>query len=326
MATTIEELQKKLNSNTYTPKTDEQIQTEAQNKYKGAYEQNKLNAQQAYDTTAQQLRNQLATLGTAYDRQAEAAKEATAASISAADRRSIGRGMQRSSYNAATLANLQNQGNETLADIQEDRTAAEAALAEQQKLAAEQLQQQLAQLDSSYATDVQAAIDALKEQEYARQTESDQYVNNLLMQLYEMEEASRANDLALKLQEEQLKAAQRENGTLVSAGSSGAPSAGSSSSGTSSNKRVTGSSSGVVPTATQTDNSEALSLLERLSGLNGNSGSTLANKASAAGSGLMNGLRNLLGAAAGKASTPVTNNKTLLIENFKKDKAVKKVY
>lgn len=327
MATTIEELQKKLNTSTYTPKTDEQIQTEAQNRYKGTYEQNRLNVQQNYDTTAQALRNQLATLGTAYERQQEQAKENTAAAISAADRRSIGRGMQRSSYNAATLANLQQQGNETLADIAEDRTAAENAIAEQQTLAAQQLQEQLAKLDSGYASDVQAAIDALKEQEYARQTEADQYVNTLLMQLYEMQENSKANDLALKLQEEQLKAAQRENGTLVSAGSSGASPSGSSSGGTSSGKRITGSSSGVVSAAKQSDNSEALSLLERLSGLNSSGGSTLTSMRRAAGSSLKNGLKSLLDAAVGKASTPVGyNNKLQLVENSKKDKAVKKVY
>lgn len=263
MATTIEELQKKLNSNIYTPKTDEytpktdeQIRPEAQNKYKGTYEQNRLNAQQACDMTAQQLRNQPATLGTAYEQQAETAKGATAASISAADRNSISRGMQRSSYNAATLANLQNQGNETIADIMEDRTAAEAALAEQQTLAAQQLQQ-LAQLDSSCASDVQAAIDTLKEQEYARQIESEQYVNNLLMQLYEMEENSRANDLALKLQEEQLKAAQRQNSTSSGGGSS------------SGSAGKTSASTATVSTQ-PANNTEAL--LEKLSGLNSNSG------------------------------------------------------
>lgn len=279
MATTIEELQKKLNTSTYTSKTDEQIQTEAQNRYKGIYEQNRLNVQQNYDTTAQALRNQLATLGTAYERQQEQAKENTAAAISAADRRSIGRGMQRSSYNAATLANLQQQGNETLADIAEDRTAAENAIAEQQTLAAQQLQEQLAKLDSGYASDVQAAIDALKEQEYERQTESEQYTNNLLMQLYEMQEASRANDLALKLQEEQLKAIQRENGSAGTV-SSGTPSSASSGSKSSGSKPA--AANVVLP---QVDD-DSMALLNALSGLSGGSsnGSVLGNAFASLGS------------------------------------------
>lgn len=210
---TIEELRAKLQTSAYQPKTDEQMQQEAQNRYKGVYEQQKLSAQQNYDSTAQALQNQLATLGTAYDRQAKEAQAATDAAISAADRRSLSRGMQRSSYNAATLANLANKGNEVLADIQADRTAAEGDIAGKQTLAAQQLRDQLAQLDNTYAADVQAAIDALKEQEYARQQEADQYNNSLLMQLFEMEEAAKDNELARALQEEKLRAARQENGT-----------------------------------------------------------------------------------------------------------------
>lgn len=332
MATTIEELQKKLNTSTYTPKTDEQIQTEAQNRYKGTYEQNRLNVQQNYDTTAQALRNQLATLGTAYERQQEQAKENTAAAISAADRRSIGRGMQRSSYNAATLANLQQQGNETLADIAEDRTAAENAIAEQQTLAAQQLQEQLAKLDSGYASEVQAAIDALKEQEYARQTEADQYVNNLLMQLYEMQENSKANDLALKLQEEQLKAAQRENGSYAAPVTGGAAGGGSSS-----GSAGGSASSGAAKKAAvqnvqlpQTD-ADSMALLNTLAGLT----STQSKQASGMPSQpLLSGLLNMV--TGGIASKILSGTKSVspnagartatTTKNKKETNTVKKVY
>lgn len=263
MPTTIEELQQKLNSSTYTPKTDEQIQTEAQNKYKGVYEQNKLNAQQNYDTTAQALKNQLATLGTAYERQAKQARENTALSVSAADRRSLGRGMQRSSYNAATLANLQALGNETLAGIEADRTAAEAAIAERQTLAAQQLQQQLAQLDSSYASDVQAAIDALRNQDYERQTEATQYANALLLQMYELQEQQKANELALKLQEEQLKAAQRAN---EEAAKETTQSSGGSSGGTKKPAVVETKPDPVTPSQSNTDATALLNTLAQMTG------------------------------------------------------------
>ena len=306
MPTTIEELQQKLNANTYTPKTDEQIQAEAQNQYKGVYEQNRLNAQQNYDTTAQALKNQLATLGTAYERQAKQAQENTALSISAADRRSLGRGMQRSSYNAATLANLQALGDETLAGIEADRTAAEAAIAAQQTLAAQQLQQQLAQLDSSYASDVQAAIDALRNQDYERQTEADKYANALFMQMFELQEQQKANELALKLQEEQLKAAQRENAEAeANTGASG-------STGSSGGTKAPVPTVSPAPSATPSlkPNTDAMNLLNQLSGLTENKTLTLPTvNVPPVVKGVVSGLANMLvGNKAKKTTTTTTKS------------------
>lgn len=258
---TMEELRAKLQTSTYQPKTEEQMQQEAQNRYRGVYEQQKLSAQQNYDATAQALQNQLATLGTAYDRQAKEAQAATDAAISAADRRSLSRGMQRSSYNAATLANLANKGNEALADIQADRTAAEGDIAGKQTLAAQQLRDQLAQLDNTYAADVQAAIDALKEQEYARQQEADQYNNNLLMQLFEMEEAVKDNELARALQEEKLRAARGASG---GSSSSGSGSSGGTTGGVTGNTAPANTAFGTVTPETTAG---AVDLLNRLDGM-----------------------------------------------------------
>lgn len=269
---TVEELRAKLQTNSYTPKTEQQIQEEAQARYKGTYDQQRLSAQQGYDTTAQALKNQLSTLGTAYDRQMQEAQKATDLAISAADRRSLGRGMQRSSYNAATLGNIALKGNETLADIQADRTAAENDIAERQALASQQLQEQLANLDNTYAADVQAAIDALKEQELARQNEADQYNNNLLLQLYELQEAEKANDAALQLQEEKLRAARLENDlaelaagrTGSGSGSTGGSSTGGGSAGGGTNPQV-----GNVPpnAANPADNAAAMAFLNSLGGI-----------------------------------------------------------
>ena len=225
---TIEELKQQLNTNAYTPKTEEQIRAEAEAQNRGIYEQNRLSAQQYYDTTIQALQSQLASLGTSYDRQIEEAAKATQATISSRDRANLNRGMQRSSYNAATLANIALQGDKALAQIQEDRTAAESALAGQKTLAERQLAEQLAQLDSTYATDVQAAIDALKEQEYNRQLENTQYLNNLYMQLYQLEEERKANDVALAIKQEQLKSLKgSSSGSSGSGGSGGGSGSGS---------------------------------------------------------------------------------------------------
>lgn len=271
---TVEELRAKLQTNTYTPKTEQQIQEEAQARYKGTYDQQRLSAQQGYDTTAQALKNQLSTLGTAYDRQMQEAQKATDLAISAADRRSLGRGMQRSSYNAATLGNIALKGNKTLADIQADRTAAENDIAERQALASQQLQERLANLDNTYAADVQAAIDALKEQELARQNEADQYNNNLLLQLYELQETEKANDAALQLQEEKLRAARLENdlaelaagrtGAATGSGSGGGSSTGGGATGGGTNPQV----GNVPPNATNpADNAAAMAFLNSLGGI-----------------------------------------------------------
>lgn len=265
---TVEELRAKLQTNSYTPKTEQQIQEEAQARYKGTYDQQRLSAQQGYDTTAQALKNQLSTLGTAYDRQMQEAQKATDLAISAADRRSLGRGMQRSSYNAATLGNIALKGNETLADIQADRTAAENDIAERQALASQQLQEQLANLDNTYAADVQAAIDALKEQELARQNEADQYNNNLLLQLYELQEAEKANDAALQLQEEKLRAARLENDLAELAAGRTVTGTGSGSTGDKTGGGTNPQVGNVPPNAANpADNAAAMAFLNSLGGI-----------------------------------------------------------
>jgi hypothetical protein len=195
MATTLEELQRQLNMNSYTPKTDEQIAQEAQNKYKSQYDAQRLAAQQQAEATDLGLQQQLSQLGTSYDRQMEEAQKATRQAMSQFDRYSLGRGMQRSSYNAASLANLNAQGNKTLNDIQQQRTDQEGNIAAQRALAQQQLAAQLANLDTGYASDVQAAIDALRDQEYERGQAGQQYTNNLLMQLYQLGQTEEQNAL-----------------------------------------------------------------------------------------------------------------------------------
>lgn len=195
MATTLEELQRQLNMNSYTPKTDEQIAQEAQNKYKSQYDAQRLAAQQQAEATDLGLQQQLNQLGTSYDRQMEEAQKATRQAMSRFDRYSLGRGMQRSSYNAASLANLNAQGNKTLNDIQQQRTDQEGNIAAQRALAQQQLAAQLANLDTGYASDVQAAIDALRDQEYERGQAGQQYTNNLLMQLYQLGQSEEQNAL-----------------------------------------------------------------------------------------------------------------------------------
>lgn len=224
MPTSLEDLQRQLNTSTYTPKTDEQIAQQAQNQFRSQYDAQRLAAQQQADATDLGLQQQLAQLGTSYDRQAEEAQKATRQAMSQFDRYSLGRGMQRSSYNAASLANINNQGNKTLADIQQARTDQEGNIAAQRALAQQQLAAQLANLDTGYAADVQAAIDQIRDQEYERGLAGQQYQNQLLMQLYQMGQTEEQNALqteAQRLQNQLLQLQIANYGAKHSGGGSG---------------------------------------------------------------------------------------------------------
>ena len=185
MAMTLKQLEEQLNMQTYTPKTDEQLQAEAENRYKSQYTQNRTSAQQAYDTSALALDQQRAGLETSYAKQAEQAAQATRQNYAAADRQSLTRGMQRSSYNNATLANINNAGAKTQNEIRQALTTAQGNVDQQKTLLTQQLAQTLAGYETGYANDVAAYLDTLKQQEYERKLASDQYRNELLMALYE---------------------------------------------------------------------------------------------------------------------------------------------
>ena len=188
MAMTVDELRRQLTMDTYTPKTDEQMREEANQQYASSYNQKKLSAQQTYDQTDLALTNQLASLGQSYEKQREAARKATRASQSSLDRYSLQRGMQRSSFNAASQANILSEGEKTLADINQTETNARQSLESQRTQLASQLAAQLGQYDVDYANDVQAYFNQLKQQDETAKTEADKYRNQLLMALYEYEQ------------------------------------------------------------------------------------------------------------------------------------------
>lgn len=183
MAKSLEELMAQIQKNqqAYTPLTQKQMQEQATNRYKPVYDQKKLSAQQAYDTSDQALAQQLAGLQSTYDKQREQSRENTALTYSAADRQALGRGMQRSSYNNATLANINLKGNEALQAISDTQAAQEKNIGEQRSLMAKQYADQLAQYDAAQQAEILAYIDELSAREYDRA----QNANQLAMQLYQ---------------------------------------------------------------------------------------------------------------------------------------------
>ena len=168
----------------YKPKTEDEIKAAAEAQIAGEYDLAKLNAQQKADQTIQSLQQQLAGIGTSYDRQLEENLKAYNRAYSQTDRHALSRGMQRSSYNAQVLANLLQEGNRAADDIQANRTAQESNINANIALTTQQLADQLAQLEAGKAKDLKAAEDAIRDQEYNR----GQAQNELLLNLYQMAE------------------------------------------------------------------------------------------------------------------------------------------
>lgn len=185
MAESLEKLIAKLqkNESAYAPLTQQQMKEQASNRYDAVYDQKRLSAQQAYDTSDQALAQQLAGLQATYDKQREQSRENTALTYSAADRQALSRGMQRSSYNNATLANINLKGNEALQAISDTQAAQEKNIGEQRSLMAQQYAAQLAQYDAAQQAEILAYIDELEAREYDRAQNS----NQLAMQLYQLQ-------------------------------------------------------------------------------------------------------------------------------------------
>ena len=185
MAMTLDELTKNLKYGSYVPLTEEQIQQQAKDKFRTELDQQKLAAQQAYDKTALALDDQRAKLDLSYAQQEKAMRENTARSYSAADRHALTRGMQRSTYNESKLANINQEGDQALADLSASLRADQQSIDSKKAQATEQLAQQFAQYDANNRNQVAAYADELREKNYAKTREQEQYYNELQAMLYE---------------------------------------------------------------------------------------------------------------------------------------------
>ena len=182
---TVEQLQASLKDPSYTVRTDEQLQSEAQDRYTSTYNQKKLAAQQNYDTTDLAYQQQLKTLQDTLASNQQALAKNTMDSIASADRYTVTRGMQRSSYGAANRASIQNKGNESLAALLKQYSTDAGGIENNRTLLARQLADTLARYDIDYLNDVQAYIDEQKQIDYERQAAATEAANALQMQLFE---------------------------------------------------------------------------------------------------------------------------------------------
>ena len=167
----------------YTPGTTEDWHNQARDEYQSYYDQLKLAAQQAQEQSDLALQQQRAGLQDTYDRQRKSTAEQYANTYSQADRQMLGRGMQRSSYGAQTLANISQKGAEAQGELDRLQGEAESNIDAQRAQLAQQLAAQMRQYDTSMQSDIMARVRQLEQQDYDRRTAAQQYQNNFALQL-----------------------------------------------------------------------------------------------------------------------------------------------
>ena len=186
MASTLENLIAQLQDHEiYQPLTEEEIQKQAAQRYQSMYDQKRMTAQQTYEADDAALARELSDLQKSYDAQRTSSAAQTRNTYSQADRHALSRGMQRSSFNESTLANIDLAGNAALRGIDQAQTEHETQIGEKRTLLSAQLSQTLRQLDADQQSDVLAYADELAAREYERSVNSLNTANQLAMKLYE---------------------------------------------------------------------------------------------------------------------------------------------
>lgn len=182
---TLESLIEDLKKNTYTPRTEAELKASAESRYKAAYDQKRLDAQQAADTNQLALDRQLASVDTSYGKMKETSAKQYEDASSRADRLALSSGMSRSSYNMATQANIAIAKNKAQQEIADQEALTRTGIEDQKTLLARQLSGLLMQYSASQAADTLAYLDELELKEYDRSTAANDKSNTLAMQIYQ---------------------------------------------------------------------------------------------------------------------------------------------
>ena len=209
-ARSIEELAAALQKFDYTPRNEQQRRQQSENLYRTQLEQALRNAQQTYEDSDLALANQLIGLDTGYNRQRQSQEEAIRSAVSQADRHALSRGMQRSTYNNATLANIQNKGDEALARIEENRENDRAGVEAQRAQLARNLARTREGANADYQNQVVAEMQRLADEDYQRKLTADQNNNSTQLQLYATQQAEDQFNQNLQLQRDKMAQDQKQ--------------------------------------------------------------------------------------------------------------------
>lgn len=185
MAMSYNTLVNSLKTNDYTVRTDEQLRTEAENKYAASYNQQKLTAQQKYATSDLAYEQQLKTLADDLALGQQQAIKSTADSAASADRYSLTRGMSRASYSVANKARIQNEGVNNLATLMQQYSTKVSGVQANRTQLAQQLADTLAQYDIDHMNNINSYIDQQKQVDYDRKVAADKAYNDIQMALYQ---------------------------------------------------------------------------------------------------------------------------------------------
>ena len=187
----IEDLAGQLSGSTYTPRTDDELQTAAQNRYASVYNQKRNTAQQNYQTKNLAYERQLAELQNKLIDSRAAVQKNTQDSLASANRYLVNRGMQRSSYGAANAARIESAGQTNLANLLRDYNVNADTIQQNRTLLAQQLADTLAAYDTDMQNDILAYIDEQKQLDYDRGLAAEKYADQLAFELYNLQQAQK---------------------------------------------------------------------------------------------------------------------------------------
>ena len=186
MTETLEALIRQLENNIpYQAMDEDEIRRRAQERYQSAYDGQREVAQRNYEANDAALARELQGLSQTYEERRAQTAAQTAATYAQTDRHALSRGMQRSSYNEASLANIRMAGDEALNALTKERAQQENALNTQRLQLGKDLQDTLGKLETQRKADELAYADELTEREYQREKDSQNTYRELAMQLYE---------------------------------------------------------------------------------------------------------------------------------------------
>jgi len=163
----------------YKPRDDAALQDIAQQEYQSYYDNLRDTARRQQEQQQLSLTQQREGLGRSYDKQRDAAELAYRQNYSQVGNEMLRRGMQRSSYAAQLLANVNYQGAKANQDLWDQQRSAEANIDAQIALGQQQLADQLAGYDANQAADIKKRYNELQDQEYERAREAEQYDEQL---------------------------------------------------------------------------------------------------------------------------------------------------
>lgn len=181
--------------NYYTKRSDDELRKLAEQQYQSYYDQLRTAARQKQERESLALENQRSGIQTAYQKQRDESDRSYRQAYSQADRETLRRGMQRSSYAAQRLANVEQEGIRASQNIWDQQRAAEGNLDAQIAQISGQLADTLAGYDANQAADVLKRYNELQDEEYNRAREAEQYAESIRQWQTQFDESVRQFNL-----------------------------------------------------------------------------------------------------------------------------------